>query len=129
MRVVLLLLFLLPYPLGFLSASTDEVQAGQEWVVTASVYSDAPASIFAELRVPQGFSVAHGIQVVQVDQDKPATIYYRVQANDAAPSLIPYAFGLYLDGRQVATITARVCCATWPAAKAAHTLYAPLVAK
>ena len=126
--IVLLWAFLLPidYPIGFLSTSADEVQPGQTWIITASVYSDAPTSIFAELRVPQGFSVTRGVQVVQVDQGKSATIAYRVQANDAAPSLTPYTFGLYLDTRLVATTTARVCCAHWPDA-AQRRVWLPLV--
>ena len=119
-------LYTAPYP--------GDVRQGQVVEVTLSLYGTSPEALTYTLDAP----VPDGLQLLSTTAntdtvmiERPATIHlrYRVTApEDGRYVRLRYRVRAGADVASVETAV-RVGSVRWPDAKAAHTLYAPLVAK
>ena len=132
--LILLLGMLAPAPLQLYAApypSGDTTQ-GATIEVVLSLYSTSEARGFTlDAPVPAGLRlISTEANTDTVGLDQPATIrlrYFVLAPNDGR--YIPLRYVACAASCTTAETAIRVGSVAWPAAKAAHTVYAPLVAK
>lgn len=115
--------------LAFLSLSAGDLYPNQSYMVTASIYCTGPISTTARLELPtSGFALAgESIIPIELDQDKPATINWRIAVKNDAPrnTLIPIK--LFINNELKASTTTLVRCSSALDAMCKHYYYLPLL--
>ena len=117
--------------------SRSDLQRGDPFVVTLSLYSVSPTPTAIELTYAQPPGVELLSTAISTDTimfNRPMTINVRYRVRPDAPIggaliVLRYTARDSAGHTTTAETAVRVGSVVWPKAKAAHTVYAPLVAK